>query len=244
MKFLAFLLALITCLSNIYASGDEENGKKEGWAPLPKLFCGKADVSGASLIYMIGGTFGISTNTVVGSSDISYQTGIYAAVSASRRIGRRFWLTKELAFAQKGESQKFNQYVFSQTTNYLQLAVLPTYIAGRNVKVHGYAGPTFGWWMSGRQSIKDTQTGEKEKFKYEFQNDEFYKDNRLELGVMAGLGLSFRLFCGWMNAGLRANYGFCPIGKYPDSSFQGDKLRNFGLAAAFSYTIPIYRSAE
>jgi hypothetical protein len=167
-------------------------------------------------------------------------------------VGEVFSIQPELLYIQKGTALIGSDQGVSLDmkihTNYLEVPLLAKVAFGsESVKAYLNVGPSFGYGLGGNVNYKANIMGfpiegtGKVKFgeKPEDANEEdWYIENRIDLGLQFGGGLAFKAGPGSILLDARYGYGMSNLSK--DSSGSGDnKSQNRTIAISLGYAIPL-----
>jgi len=148
----------------------------------------------------IGITAGLNVSNENTSGDVSlstdYKAGFQAGVVADFGITEKFSIMPELLFSQRGAKYKMsiagNSVSASETLNYLQLPINAAYKfdVGMGSKIFVFAGPYFGYGLSGKDKLETTINGEKDSsstnVKFGSKQDDDLK--AFDIGLNVGVG--------------------------------------------------------
>ncbi|TPE44489.1 porin family protein [Pontibacter mangrovi] len=184
----------------------------------------------------IGATFAkINFSGEDGDSDfneaIKANAGLQFGAVANFAVNDMFSVQPELLYVQKGYKISEEGMTLKLKANYLEVPVLAKASFGSDsYKVFFTAGPSVGYWMSGKSSFE--YDGDEVSEDYEFEDG----DNRTELGANIGAGIAYPVSSGTVNLDVR--YGFGLSSLYSDD--QGDakaKNRVFGVSVAYLFSL-------
>jgi len=105
----------------------------------------------------VGVTAGLNVSNFTGdASGLKYKAGFQAGVVADFGITQSFSIMPELLFAQRGAKVSEGAISVSTNLNYLQLPINAAYKfdVGMGSKVFVFAGPYFGYGISGSSGVK------------------------------------------------------------------------------------------
>ncbi len=178
---------------------------------------------------------------------VGYTSGAQLGAVVNFGISDMFSFQPELLYSQRGfeasgeisEEEPIGEVNIKSQMNYLELPILgKVSFGGESLKGFVTAGPSVGYWMSGK--TKYSFMGEEEAEDYEF-SDDFeggVKENRLDLGASIGIGLAYRLGPGALNLDVRYGLGISDISKYendrPNDESKGTH-RTLGISLAYLF---------
>lgn len=145
-------------------------------------------------------------------------------------------LQTEIEFSQKGQAWKMKQdsakYYAKTVINYIQFPILAAAHFG-NEKYRGVIllGPYISYWSGGYTQSSthiDNTTQSERDAKHTYTTD----DNRLDVGIVSGIGADFKLGNGWLEIAIRHNAGFLPTVK---KSSALPKLYNCNMSFSLGY---------
>ncbi|WP_162425862.1 porin family protein [Pontibacter pudoricolor] len=156
-------------------------------------------------------------------------TGLQIGGVANIKFNETFSVQPELLFTQKGYKYEGDTRSVTGKYDYLELPVLAKISFG-SPDFQGFitAGPTFGYWASGKDTYKIG--GSEFSEDVDFDNDN-YIENRSEIGGSIGVGFAAYLGGGSLNFDVRYGAGFSSV---YDSS-DDDKLKNRGISVSLAY---------
>ncbi|MER2997724.1 porin family protein [Pontibacter populi] len=183
----------------------------------------------------LGVNFG--TQKVPGSEDnfakdwndkVEASTGLQIGGVANIKFNETFSVQPELLFTQKGYKYVSDTRTVTGKYDYLELPLLAKISFGAP-DFQGFitAGPTFGYWASGKDTFK---IGGRE-FSEDVDFDDDLTENRTEVGGSIGAGFAAYLGAGSLNFDLRYGAGFT-------NTFESDedgKLKNSGFSVSVAY---------
>lgn len=124
--------------------------------------------------------------------------------------------------------------------NYFELPVLAKIsFGGESVKGYVNAGPSLGYALSRKMKGTASVQGQSQDFdeKMDFDSED---DNRLDLGLQFGGGVSFQAGPGSIVLDLRYGYGLSNMAKTPEGEDKSDyKSQNRAIAISVGYAIPL-----
>jgi len=185
----------------------------------------------------LGVTAGLNVSNENYSGDISlstdYKAGFQAGVIADFGISEKFSIMPELLFSQRGTKYSMsaagNSVKFSETLNYLQLPINAAYKfdVGVGSKVFVFAGPYFGYGLSGNDKLETTVDGQKynqsEKVTFGSNADDA---KAFDFGINVGVGYEYeKIFFK-----LQWNPGLMNL-----SNVSGTSVRNTNIAVSVGY---------
>ncbi|NEM99230.1 porin family protein [Pontibacter burrus] len=188
----------------------------------------------------IGPRVGVNfANQIVSGDDSRYAdnwndevksiVGLQVGAVANIKFSEMFSVQPELMFVQKGYEFTFDDRKATGKYDYLELPVLAKISIG-NGPLQGFvtAGPTLGYWASGKDTYKTDRFEISEDV--DFDDDELL-EKRFEFGGSIGLGLAYNTGLGTFNFDARYHTGFT-------SAYESDnneKLRNSGISLSVAY---------
>jgi hypothetical protein len=123
--------------------------------------------------------------------------GIYANTFFSKKLGMQI----EILYSQKG--LKIEQLPFGKSVNSMNYAEMPIN-AQINLFDNGYVssalffGAYSGYWLNGKYKSEDPESGQIQKVKVDFNNEEF-SYNRFDYGLTGGIQIQFRILSFYAN---------------------------------------------
>jgi len=179
----------------------------------------------------IGVTAGLNVSNLTGSGTSgSYKAGFQAGVVADFGITEKFSIMPELLFAQRGAKDSEEGVDVTMTLNYLQLPINAAYKfdVGNGSKVFVFAGPYFGYGLSGKATAKNGANGinvsASQDIKFGSSDD---KLKAFDIGLNVGVGYLYeKIFFK-----LQFNPGFANLLNNSGS----DSMRNTNFAVTVGY---------
>lgn len=193
------------------------------------------------------------------NDQISNRTGFLGGVSFQRNLFENFFYQLEALYIQQGTSFDgkiaftdpatgiaANTEVKSSTAkNYLQVPLLAKFMFGsEKVKFSVSAGPYGAYWLSGK--TKQEIDGKEQTVEHKFDTDDSdgYKDKRLDIGLIGGVGVGYVVGPGMLTLDLRYNHGFAG-NIASNTSFQGSQIpslsnysnRGFNVSVGYLFTL-------
>ncbi|WP_180336325.1 porin family protein [Pontibacter ramchanderi] len=157
--------------------------------------------------------------------EIKYNPGLQVGAVANFAISELVSIQPELLFMQKGFKIGDSDAYIKGKSNYIEVPVLAKITFGsEQVKGFVTGGPTAGYLVSGKSSIKygDNEVSES----YEFEDE----DNRMELGASFGVGLAF----GALNLDVRYGLGLTSLYE-TESGESKSRNRVLGISVAYLF---------
>lgn len=160
---------------------------------------------------------------------VEANTGLQIGGVANIKFNETFSVQPELLFTQKGYKFEDDSESVTGKYDYLELPLLAKISFG-SPDFQGFitAGPTFGYWASGKDTYKSG--GSEFSEDVDFDNDDFI-ENRTEIGGSIGAGFAALLGAGSLNFDVRYGAGFSSIYDSADD----DKLKNSGISVSIAY---------
>lgn len=164
------------------------------------------------------------------NDDVKSNGGLQIGAVANIMVNEMFSIQPELLYVQKGYKFEEDEVSVKGKYGYLEAPILAKISFGTE-QLQGFvtAGPTIGYWMSGKDTYEFE--GEEEEEEVEFDNDDDGVENRTELGGSIGLGLAYKVGAGALNFDVRYGAGFSSIYDSEDDS----KLKNEGISISIAY---------
>lgn len=184
--------------------------------------------------------------------DQPWRTGFNVGIATQFRAGEAFSVAPELIYEQRGyrvlEAGGDNEA--TATFNYLSLPLMFRLHFGGILKGYVNAGPTFSYWLGGRQSstvpglFDVSGSFENERIVFESDTDDSpwaYNDaRRLEVGAAVGGGIMLDTEGGSFLIDLRYVHGFTDIATIPDVT----NFRNRVVSVSLIYLVPSVRGVN
>lgn len=181
-----------------------------------------------------------------------WRTGFNVGIASQFRAGEAFSVAPELIYEQRGYRvlDTGNDNEATATFNYLSLPLMFRLHFGGILKGYVNAGPTFSYWLGGRQSstvpgLFDVEFSD-ERIVFERDTDSnpwAYDDaRRLEIGGAVGGGIMLDTEGGSFLIDLRYVHGFTGLARLPgvvDNSF-----RNRVVSVSLIYLVPSVRGVD
>lgn len=174
--------------------------------------------------------------------DFKKRVNLGSDIAAMLRIdfNRFIGFQMEVEFSQKGQAWKGSQdsakYYGKNVLNYIQFPLLAVARFGSDkYKAIIQLGPYLAYWSGAYSQTStqvDKQTRASTNTKYLYTKD----DNRLDIGLTAGLGANIKVGKGWIEVLTRYNAGFLPTAK-KNSTLPKVYNSNFSLSLGYLYTI-------
>ncbi len=179
-----------------------------------------------------------------GSPYEAWKTGTMIGGVINIPVKNELSVQTELLLTQKGYREEYNgKETFDElTSTYLEIPVYASYSRdfGR-FKPFINAGPYFAWWKSGKYESKlegQQLIVEEYLFTENFDQDG-YKDNRLDFGISAGLGLLYDRIgaAGNIVLDLRYSKGLAAISSLenPPAGYAAGKNSTFTISLAYMF---------
>lgn len=179
-----------------------------------------------------------------------WRPGFNIGLASQFYMGEIFSIAPELIYTQRGFKEEYSDGAVREARfDYLSLPVLFRLSFGEVLKGYVNAGPTFSYWLGGKQSASARIEGAGRleiSGPYEnsitFDNldeDWAYDANRLEVGAALGGGIALDTEAGSFLIDLRYVQGLGNIASGVDLS-EG-KFRNQVVSVSLSYLIPSVR---
>lgn len=200
----------------------------------------------------VGATFSTINSAEEEGVDMTATTGVQVGALANFYISEVFSLQPEILFIQKGAKGTFEveenypDFSFKEEgsielkSNYLEVPILAKASLGSgNVNFFVTAGPTIGYWLSGKEKVNYTLSytdgidnfEESENSEEDVDFDDEY--NRLELGASLGVGVGYKVGTGTFNLDVRYGIGLTDI--YETEGDEQAKNRVFGISLAYLF---------
>lgn len=157
-----------------------------------------------------GGTLNTMSGNTPENTDKNMTLGYQFGAAVNYGFSDMFSLQPEVNYIQRGGkiSSTVTDDYSAMTTNYISVPVLAkAQFGGEKFKGFVVLGPYAGYWAGGKN--RTSILGEESKESIDFDNnidDDGYKQNRIDLGINGGLGMSYAIGRG--NIFLDARYGF------------------------------------
>lgn len=161
--------------------------------------------------------------------ELKYTPGLQVGAVANFGVSELLSIQPELLFTQKGYKIGDSDAYIKGTSNYIEVPVLAKITFGsEQVKGFVTGGPTAGYWISGKTSMKIASTEASES--YEFEDE----DNRVELGASFGVGLAYNLGAGALNLDVRYGLGLSSLYEV-ESGESKSRNRVLGVSVAYLF---------
>ena len=185
----------------------------------------------------LGPRAGYNPSTLTGENkNKKYIAGFNAGVVVNIEFNRIFSIQPELSFSQQGYqlNTETNEPFIKENFDYINFPVLAKATFGRNA-VKGYinVGPYTGYMISGKSTV--FINGEKFSGNIDFEKNE--NVNRIDFGIVSGVGLSFETGGGNMMLDARYNVGLSPVSD--KTVFEEGKDTNSVFAVTVGYLFPL-----
>ena len=161
--------------------------------------------------------------------EFKYNPGLQFGAVANFAVSELVSIQPELLFIQKGFKMGDSDAYIKGKSNYIEVPVLAKISFGsEQVKGFVTGGPTAGYLVSGKSSIK---FGDNEvNTDYEFEDE----DNRMEFGASFGVGLAYGLGAGALNLDVRYGFGLTNLYEV-ESGESKSKNRVLGVSVAYLF---------
>lgn len=161
--------------------------------------------------------------------ELKYTPGLQVGAVANFAVGELLSIQPELLFIQKGFKIGDSDAYIKGTSNYIEVPVLAKITFGSE-QLQGFVtgGPTAGYLMSGKSSMK--YGGTEASDSYEFEDE----DNRVELGASFGVGLGYNLGAGALNLDVRYGLGLTSLYEV-ESGESKSRNRVLGVSVAYLF---------
>lgn len=190
--------------------------------------------------------------------DQPWRTGFNVGIATQFRAGEAFSVAPELLYEQRGyrvlEAGGDNEA--TATFNYLSLPIMFRLHFGGILKGYVNAGPTFSYWLGGRQSSTvpglfdvsaDFDSFEDAEISFEGDTDGSpwaYNDaKRLEIGAGIGGGIMLDTEGGSFLIDLRYVHGFTNLARLPGIT-ENTNFRNRVVSVSLIYLVPSVRGVD
>ncbi len=165
---------------------------------------------------------------------LGYTAGIVWAVPISQNIA----LQTELNYTQRGLSYRYQEDYDRLKSAYVDLPVMLNLSFGDAAKVFVNLGGYGGYWLSGK--LQNKTDGNKTSTKLPFDSDasDGYSDNRIDYGLIGGLGLSYKMGSGNVFVEGRYTHGLSDISKIspkPDG-YHASSHRIMGISLGYIFS--------
>lgn len=202
-----FFLFSVIALTGLFADAQNQLGKTE----LQPLGIEKAECLGLFCQdAVIGGFLGWNCSREVyksgSSDDAKYMPGIALGATYGFALCARWMLHCSFGLNQTGQKWVNEDQRWLNRSNHLQLGVVPTFMIGNNLLYTVGLGLYTSYWLCGSQRYINDMTNVDEKTKYEFENNDFYRSNRLQAGILGSLGIGKQLGPGQLFLGFNLMY--------------------------------------
>ena len=131
-------------------------------------------------------------------------------------LSKRFSLQPEINYTNHGLKYSYESDYEKLTMKYIQLPLLFKYniINGKTGKIYIQAGGYGGYWLSGELENNTNQDIIKEQYPFDSDVSDGFKDNRLDYGLLGGIGASIKLGSGHLFIQSSYQYGLSDIAKF------------------------------
>ena len=196
-----------------------------------------AAITTADAQVSFGPRVGVNFANYSNVDDSKSKTGFLVGAVANFGMNDLLSIQPEVLYSQGGFKMEDDGDKYTLATNYLQVPVLlKAGFGDGNLKFHANVGPYVGYWLSGKEKMEFD--GESESESYEFDDDDAdgSKDNRLDVGILAGVGLGIPTGAGTFNIDLRYGLGMSDMTSWKDDRPDGvDKVSNRVLSLSVAY---------
>jgi hypothetical protein len=178
----------------------------------------------------VGVNFANQTKEFDDEKDPKSKTGLLLGVAANFAMNDLISIQPELLYSQQGAKAAEGSGTFH--ANYINLPILVKATFGDgDTKFFANVGPQVGYWMGGKFK---SDAGEED---IKFEDDEDGNGyNRLDVGLLAGIGVGRQVGSGMMTVDLRYGLGLSNINKYKeDLPSDMNKQSNRVLSLSLSY---------
>ncbi|MDK2905558.1 MAG: hypothetical protein PWR12_1634 [Eubacteriaceae bacterium] len=184
--------------------------------------------------------FGRSAATVSGNSEYGEISGINGWVAGiGLSSGKPLSLNSELLFFQKGATLTSPEgYWWEQVNNYLEF---PNYLKLRiplgPINLFANGGAYVSYWLSGKSRFTEDGVIVSESYTFDSDDSDGVKDNRLDYGLLGGVGVELSLGSGRLMAEFRYEAGLADINSVKDKPeyYQSTKNQAFSLVVGFMF---------
>jgi hypothetical protein len=175
-----------------------------------------------------GVTAGLNLSNWSGDDeDTKLKPGFQVGVVADYALTESFSIAPELLFAQRGWKAKESGLSISTTLNYLQLPInaLYKFNIADDSKFLVFAGPYFGYGLSGTMKAKYDGESESEDLKFGSDDDQL---SAFDFGVNVGIGYQYNKFF------IKAQYNL-GLGNLSNDSDDSIKNTNIGISIGYLF---------
>lgn len=170
----------------------------------------------------IGGSMSTVTTSELGGINKVYLPALMYGLFANIPIGKKIALVPEINYISKGQKYKYEDDYDQLKMNYISLPILfkIDVLTTSYYKLYTKLGGYGSYWLNAK--LQSEISGESLKSDYVFDNDfeDGFKDNRIDYGASAGLGVGIKIRNSVVHIEGRYDYGLSPIYKVetePDS---------------------------
>ncbi|GHA79048.1 Outer membrane protein beta-barrel domain-containing protein [Pontibacter akesuensis] len=177
-------------------------------------------------------------------------TGLQVGAVANVMLSDMLSFQPEILVVQKGAKEEYSEEdefgSFSTEgkvkTTYLEVPLLAKLSFGsESLKGFVTAGPSIGYWMSGKvegevsyTDFDGEQVTETVDEKIDFDEDEDY--NRTELGASVGVGLAYKIGAGSLNLDVRYGFGLSSVYDFEEDDVK-ERNRVLGVSLAYLFSL-------
>jgi len=176
--------------------------------------------------------------------EVNYTSGFIGGIVAQFISRPHAGIQAELNFSQKGWIQKDttmgNNIKYDNKLDYIELPILSHInIGSGDFRGLFNIGPYIGYALNRKGTVTDLNTGESETYDYTFDTD---LDNRIDFGLLVGLGVEYRFSFGKVAAETRYSFGFSDLDKRKIRQSEVSQFRVLGVL--LRYTVPLNAKAS
>ena len=180
-------------------------------------------------------------------ADEPWRPGFNIGLASQFPVSEVFAIAPELIYTQRGFKEEYTSGLVREARfDYLSLPVLFRLSFGDVLKGYVNAGPTFSYWLGGKQSATAELIGLEISGPYEesitfddLDQDWAYDANRLEVGAAVGGGIGLDTEAGTFLIDLRYVFG---LGNAATNVYEADdSFKNQVVSVSLSYLVPTVR---
>ncbi|MBB6610767.1 PorT family protein [Pontibacter sp. Tf4] len=164
------------------------------------------------------------------NDEVKASPGLQAGLVYNIMVSDMFSVQPELLYTRKGYKFTTDDETVIGKYSYLDLPILAKLSLGTgDLKGFVTAGPTLGYWMSGKDTYEsDDLNGDVD---IDFDNDNDGLEKQFEFGASIGVGMGYNTGAGELNLDVRYGTGFTSVYDSDDKA----KLRNSGISISIAY---------
>ncbi|MBC5772924.1 PorT family protein [Pontibacter sp. KCTC 32443] len=164
------------------------------------------------------------------NDEVKAATGAQVGLATNFMLGEVFSIQPEFLYTQKGYRFEDADETVTGKYDYIDVPVLAKLSFG-SPQLKGFvtAGPTFSYWMGGKDTFESDGMDFSEDI--DFDNEDDGIENQFEAGASIGLGLAYLIGTGTFNVDVRYGAGLSSVYDTDDDA----KLKNNGVSVSVAY---------